>query len=103
MSAPIACERGYCRELNLRDTKMNAEIIPSRRWRNIKTGAIASVYGACPWFTKAAKTDWQMESTGYTIKWPDGTVGIGREPFVTIEAAQACLNRMPGFPGMNQG
>lgn len=80
---------------------MNAEIIPARRWRNTKTKATASVYGAVPWFTEAAKADWEIESTGFTIKWPDGTVGLGRPPFATEAEAAAALARMPkGFTGM---
>lgn len=40
---------------------------------------------------------------GWTIQHPDGTVGLGRAPFATREAAQAWIDAHPHFPGMSQG
>lgn len=80
---------------------MNAEVIPSRRWRNKTTGAIASIYGAVPWWDAAAKDHWEIETCGFTIRWPDGTVGIGRKPFETREEAESYLAlQAKNFPGM---
>lgn len=65
------------------------EAIPSKRWRNKKTGAIASLYGAVPWTTPAEKADWEVETVGWTVRNDNGTIGIGREPWKTKEEADA--------------
>ncbi len=43
-----------------------------------------------------------LQSRGYTIEWPDGTIGLGRPPFATREEAQVVADRMANFRGMNQ-
>jgi hypothetical protein len=78
------------------------KVIEARRWRNPKTGRTASVYGSVPWTHEADRADWLMESVGWTIQHPDGTVGIGRAPFETAEQAQAWIAQNPRFPGMRQ-
>lgn len=61
-------------------------VIPSRRWRNESTGETASIYGASP------GPGWTLETTGWTIRWGDGTVGCGRPPFATEAEATAHLD-----------
>lgn len=80
-----------------------AKVIPARRWRNSVTGASASIYGAAPYASEAAKADWAIETSGYVIQWDDGTVGNGRPPYATEAEAQTVLDRNPAFTGMNQG
>lgn len=65
------------------------EILPSRRWRHADTGATASIYGAHP---DPADPAWEVETSGWTIRWPDGRVGCGRPPFETREEAEAVVN-----------
>lgn len=71
------------------------EVIPSRRWKNKRTGATASPYGAVPWTGAPGdrKEDWELENVGWTIQWADGTTGIGRVPFPTREEAEDWLER----------
>lgn len=66
------------------------EIIPSRRWRHSETGATASIYGCHPDYTDPR---WEVETSGWTIRWSNGTVGCGRPPFATYEEAEAFVNR----------
>jgi hypothetical protein len=70
------------------------EVIPSRHWRH-RSGATASPYGAVPWTGAPGdrEEDWQMETSGWTIQWEDGTVGIGRMPSPTREEAEAWLEQ----------
>lgn len=44
-----------------------------------------------------------LETRGFTIRWPDGTTGLGRPAFATREEAQAVADRVVNFPGMSQG
>ena len=68
-------------------------IIEAKQWRNSKTGATASIYGSCPYYSDADKPDWKIEVKGYTIRNERaGTVGIGRAPFATREEAQAWID-----------
>lgn len=84
------------------------EVIEARRWKHTgnaaqpATGRTASVYGSVPWVSEADRSAWTLEVVGYTIKHPDGTVGIGRPPFATREEAQAWVDKNPNFPGMQQ-
>lgn len=70
------------------------EIIESKRWKHKDTGATASLYGAVPWSGAPGdqKSDWVLENVGWTIRWEDGTVGIGRQPFKTKEEAEEFLD-----------
>jgi hypothetical protein len=84
------------------------DVIEARRWRhtgnaaNPATGRTASPYGAAPWLSENDRSAWTLEVVGWTIKHPDGTVGLGREPFATKEAAQAWADANPNFKGMQQ-
>lgn len=71
------------------------EVIPSRRYRH-PDGRTASIYGAAP------GPGFEIETVGWTIKHPDGTIGIGRAPFTTREEAQAWVDKNPTFRGMQQ-
>lgn len=62
------------------------EVIPAKRWRNVKTGQTASLYGAVPYHS-TDKTDWALEVTGYTWRKSDGTIGLGRTPAETKDEA----------------
>ncbi len=78
------------------------KVIPAKRWENRRTGATASVYGAVPWTGGAGnrQEDWEMVEKGWTISWPDGTVGIGRTPFESKDAAEKWTEEHPHFRGM---
>lgn len=77
------------------------EVIESRRWRN-QDGRTASLYGAVPYAQDAEREGWTVETVGFTIRHPDGTIGLGRAPFETREAAQAWVDSHPNFKGMSQ-
>jgi len=70
------------------------EIIPYRRWKNRTTGATAGLYGSIPWTGAPGdrKEDWAVETVGWTIRWADGTEGVGRQPFQSEQEAQAWLD-----------
>ncbi len=81
------------------------KVIPSKHWEHKTTGRRASLYGAVPWTGEAGdgKEHWEVVENGWTIAWPDGTVGIGRIPFASADQAQKWVDEHPRFPGMNQG
>lgn len=78
------------------------EVIPHRVWRNSRTNKTASMYGAAPYGPNDAH-EWELVTSGWTVKHPDGTVGIGRFAFQTKEEAEAWVEANPNFPGMSQG
>ena len=70
------------------------EVIESRRWKNLVTGATASIYGSHPSCSDADDKNWAIESCGWTIRDNQaGTVGCGRLPWKTKEEAQAVAYR----------
>ena len=77
------------------------EVIEAKRYRHTN-GRTASPYGAAPWTSEADRANWTLEVVGYTIKHPDGTIGIGKPPFPTREAAQAWIDANQHFRGMQQ-
>lgn len=71
------------------------EVIESKSWKNHKTGATASIYGACPWTNAADEPNWAMVVRGWTLRDNrNGTVGIGRLPFETKELAIDCASKL---------
>lgn len=82
---------------------MPVTVIESKCWCHV-SGRTASLYGAAPWTSAADKPNWRIETRGYTIKNPDGTIGCGRPPCATREEAQALADRLNafGFRGMQQ-
>lgn len=77
-----------------------AEIIERKFWKHKVTGRTASPYGSVPWTSSADEHNWEMITKGFTIKWPDGTVGTGHHgPCETREQADALLQRMGTFKG----
>lgn len=68
-------------------------VIPSRQWRNARTGATASLYGACPWTCDAEKADWSLVTVGWTWELSNGTIGLGRVPAKTREEAEEIMAR----------
>lgn len=77
------------------------EVIEARQWRH-SSGRTASVYGSTPWLSESERSSWTLEVVGYTVKHPDGTIGLGKPPFPTQEAAEAWVAAHPNFPGMQQ-
>lgn len=75
-------------------------VLPAYQYRHV-SGRTASITGAAPWHTAAERSEWRVETIGYTVQHPDGTVGIGRRPFQTKEEAQAWCNAHPNFRGMS--
>lgn len=69
------------------------EVIPSTRYRNTVTGRSASIYGACPWSSKD-EADWMVETSGFTWRCANGTIGLGRVPAATREEAVEVMNRV---------
>jgi len=63
------------------------EVIESKHWVNRKTGQTASLYGAKPWTGNGDKSDWVLESRGWTWRLDNGTVGLGRQPVKTYQEA----------------
>jgi hypothetical protein len=78
----------------------NSTPIEARAWRH-SSGKTASLYGAVPWLSEADRPNWTVETTGWTVKHRDGTVGLGRKPFITREEAQAWCDANPRFSGMS--
>ena len=72
-------------------------------WKHKATGATASLYGAVPWSGAKGdeKSDWEKVEVGWTIRHPDGTIGIGQKPFHTKEEAEKWVEAHPKFTGMN--
>ena len=68
-------------------------VIPSRVWLNSKNGRKASIYGAAPYWSEAEKPDWTIVEQGFTVEMSDGTIGCGRRPFPTREAAVEFANK----------
>lgn len=75
---------------------MITEVIPAKRWKNMKDGRTASLYGAVPWTNEAEKPFWKLEQVGWTWKNGDGTVGICRKPVETYEEAVYIMNKVNG-------
>jgi len=80
----------------------SGEVVESRSWKHKDTGAQASLYGAVPWSGRLGdkKDDWELVDQGWTIFWPDGTVGIGKKPWNTKSEAELYLSLHPTFKGM---
>ena len=80
------------------------KVIRARAWQHKGTGSRASIYGAHPagGMPGNMKADWEVVETGWTIAWPDGTVGCMKPPFATQEGAEAYLAAHSNFPGMSQ-
>lgn len=78
----------------LRPNARTGEVVPSRVLVH-RSGRTASPYGAVPWTGAPGdrESDWQVQDRGWTIRWSDGTVGIGRQPFETREQAEAWLDK----------
>lgn len=70
------------------------KVVPSKCWRNSKTGETASLYGAAPWFGGGEHPDWSVVQVGWTWEHPNGTVGLGRMPAKTREEAQEVADRL---------
>ncbi len=69
------------------------KVIPSRHWRNTKTQATASIYGAAPYNSDADKANWVIEVSGYTWLNDNGTIGLGRMPAATLEEAVEIMDK----------
>lgn len=83
---------------------MSAQVIENRFWQH-DSGRRASMYGAVPYYNAMEAMAWHTVKDGYSISWPDGTVGVipmGRGPFKTREEAAACIAANPNFKGFQQ-
>jgi hypothetical protein len=67
------------------------EVIPARRWRNVVNGRAVSIYGCVPWTSDAEKADWTLETSGWTWRNDNGTVGLSRPPAKTREEAEQIM------------
>ena len=73
------------------DHSRTFEVIESKRWV-CDDGRTASIYGACPYTSDAERSQWRIEVVGYTVRHQKtGTVGIGRQPWLTLQAAEDWL------------
>jgi len=63
------------------------EVIESKRWKNNKTQATASIYGSVPYCTDLDKPNWHIETAGWTWRMDNGTIGLGRVAAKTKEEA----------------
>lgn len=67
------------------------DIVESKRWV-CDDGRTASIYGAVPWLSDTERNTWRIQIVGYTVQHKKtGTVGIGRQPWKTLEEAQNWL------------
>lgn len=66
-----------------------AQAIPRQFWQH-SSGRTASLYGSVPWVSAADKAEWTVVTKGWTVKWPDGTIGTPK-PFATKEDAEAFI------------
>ena len=81
------------------------KVIPYMVWMHATTGNVAGIGSANPGIGEDAK-NWSIVNDPqdrWTIRWPDGTTGIGQVPFTTQRQAQEWVDEHPRFPGMNQG
>lgn len=63
-------------------------VIESKRRRG-PGGRTASPYGAAPWTSEREKSQWHLETVGWTVRDEErGTVGIGRQPWETKREAE---------------
>lgn len=70
------------------------EVIQARHWKNVVTGATASVYGACPWILDTDKPQWRVIDEGFTVRDnKTNTVGMGRKPFDTKAEAEEFMSK----------
>jgi|SRR5580704_1421938 hypothetical protein len=68
----------------------NYSVVESKVWQHKTTGRKVSPYGACPWTSDAEKTEWELVPQGWTLfDRQSNTVGCGRVPWPTREAAQS--------------
>lgn len=64
------------------------EVIESKCWQHIISGATASIYGALPWTRDSDRDDWEKVQQGWTVRnTSTGIVGVGRVPWTTLTAA----------------
>jgi hypothetical protein len=75
--------------------------IEARCWKH-PDGRTVSLYSSSPWGQTWEEAGFALVSRGWTVEHPDGTVGLGRPAFATLEEAQAWCDAHPHFPGMNQ-
>ena len=73
------------------DHSATFEVIESKKWV-CDDGRTASIYGACPWTSESERSQWRIQVCGYTVRHlKTGTVGIGRKPWPTRQAAEDWL------------
>lgn len=82
----------------------NYRVVESKVWQHRQSGRKVSPYGACPWTSDAEKADWELISQGWTLfDRQANTVGCGRVPWPTQEAAQAQADEWNARRGVANG
>jgi len=66
-------------------TPIEAKVLQHRDGRTV------SPYGSAPWYTDEEAKQWSLVTVGWTIRWEDGTTGIGRRPFKSKQEAESFL------------
>lgn len=73
------------------DHSKTFEVVESKRWV-CNDGRTASIYGASPYTNDAERSQWRVQVVGFTVRHlKAGTVGIGRQPWPTRQAAEDWL------------
>jgi len=73
---------------------MRYQIVDAKRWVHVD-GRTASIYGACPYVSDTDKSNWSIETVGYTIRDnKTNTVGMGRKPFTSMYDAVVALRNL---------
>jgi hypothetical protein len=82
----------------------NCSVVESKVWQHRVSGRKVSRYGACPWTSDAEKADWELVAQGWTLfDRQANTVGCGRVPWPTREAAQAQADEWNARRGVSYG
>lgn len=70
------------------------EVVPHKVWLHT-SGRKASIYGASPYCSAADEPNWKMVEAGFTVRDNHhNTVGMGRPPFATEQAAQDFVDEL---------
>ncbi len=76
----------------MESTNKRYEVVESKYWKNTRTGATASLTGACPYW--GDPSGWEIASRGWTVRDnKTNTVGVGRTPWKTREEAQSFVDQ----------
>jgi len=76
------------------------ETVTAKSWKNTRTGATASIYGAVPYTNSKDEPDWEIIDVGFTVR-DNKTmrVGIGKPPYETKAEADRVADRLNKMGG----